>query len=594
MTGLLPLSYLAAEHEYTAGTWQDFTADLAGASITLREFAGRHTAALSFYRANMDPSQSSATTVVKKGDRVRISAKNAAGTLRRMGTFKIIKVQVDIDLSKPVGFRNRVTLQLHGAGVAGVAGVGASKGVATLTELRDVITGAAFEIGGDGFGTGIKTAAGTAVEVASIDTASEFDQIALTRDSNPGAVVFEDPYGTIQIFDSATQRTGTAPLNLTKDNYSKIDMSFDMSSIINVVQFKYLEKIKAAGKPTRVKEHDVTYVNAASRAKYGPFKKKIVTHKKADFAAHANAIFARNADPAQVPNSVTVPMRTAADLLPGYEDGHYVGGKIRITDPTNPALVYSCRVARIVHDIAPDKWIVTIYLRNQDLMATPVPIERMPRPEVANTPDGTVLTAHLDTAAVDGTKLADDAVDGKTIQGAIFKTSETTPRVVVEQTGGIGQILFEPAVSVQDGLIYADGDSTFAEMVLTTHRPTISHKAATMILQTDTTKGPTVEIHGGLTIHGPDNGAPGGRTLKGIDFGLFNGTTDASGLLTIPHDLGVNPVCVQVLEAPGTTRRRTIRVQAITTTNFTVEIYIPTTSAVAASESQALFWLALA
>lgn len=53
----------------------------------------------------------------------------------------------------------------------------------------------------------ISTKTGAYVELVSIPTATEADQIELTRDSNPGVIVFEDPDGTIQIFDAVTYRT---------------------------------------------------------------------------------------------------------------------------------------------------------------------------------------------------------------------------------------------------------------------------------------------------------------------------------------------------------------------------------------------------
>lgn len=422
MTAMLPLSHVKVEHNYTGTSWQDFTADLAGLQVNLREMPGQHTASLSFYRVNMDPSQTTATTVIKKGDLVRIHAHNSAATMRKMATMRVKNVRVEINLKAQVGRQNRVNVTLIGTGVAGVAGVGRSAGVDTMSELSNIITGAPFEIGGDGFGSGIVAPTGSYTEVSTIDAATELDQILLTRDGNPGVIAYEDPSGTIQVFDSASQRTAAPALTITKANYADIDQQFDMSHIINVVAIKYFEKIKVGKKATRIVEHDVVFENAASIAKYGRFKKTVKVHKKSNFSAYATSVFARNADPENVPASVTIPMRTAADLLPGYEDGHFVGGKVKVTLPDG-VTTYTCRVARIQHVIAPDKWTVQVFLRDQNIMHRPHGHSgsRLTS-EVGNNPDGAVLTAHLDDGAVTSVKTAYPVI------GAIGAVAPTTPK----------------------------------------------------------------------------------------------------------------------------------------------------------------------
>lgn len=138
---LYPVDHLKVEHNYTDDSWQDFTGDLTAASINLREFTGKHTALLSFYNATMDPSQvvsgdatgfgdgpfgegdfGAGSAVIKKGDKVRISMKNASGTLRKTATFTVKKVEVAIDLSQISGRQHLVTVNLQGKGITGVGG----------------------------------------------------------------------------------------------------------------------------------------------------------------------------------------------------------------------------------------------------------------------------------------------------------------------------------------------------------------------------------------------------------------------------------------------------------------------------------------
>jgi hypothetical protein len=277
------------------------------------------------------------------------------------------------------------------------------------------------------------TETATFTELVSIDTASEADQIELTRDSNPGALIFEDPDGVVVMKDDdAVSREGSASHTLGPDDYSAIDMSFDMSHIINVVTIKYVEKIKKSGKKTRKVEHDHTYVDTASRAKYGPKKKTVTVHKKEDFAAHAQRIFDRNADPENVPTSVTVTIcangRQVADLLPQYEDGTYVGRKIDIEAPDGT--IYTARISRIEHAIAPDVWQVKVFLRNASVIQKPrADSDRdTVTTEVANNPDGMVLSAHIEDD-IDGT--------GKTLTGAIFQNASGVT------DGGVAGFRFE-------------------------------------------------------------------------------------------------------------------------------------------------------
>jgi hypothetical protein len=438
---------MLVEHEYSAGNWQDFTGGIVTASVNLREFEGRHSALLTFYNADMDPAQSSSSRVIKKGDRVRIHANNNAGTRRKMATMLVTKVNTAIDLKKPPGRRYLVTVQLHGQGVAGVAGVGSASGVDNITDLSNTITGAAYEIGGDGFGSGRTTPSGSYVEVAYSEVASEADQILTTRDSNPGTVVFEDPDARIQIFDSAVHRTGAPSLTIDSADYSDIDMTFDMSHIVNVLTVKYLEKIKGtANKPTRVVEHDHVYVDSSSKAKYGPFKKTHVVHKKSDFAAYAAGVFARNADPAKVPRSVTIPIRRMVELLPGYQDGFYVGNKVNIVSP-NGATTYVCRVSRITHSITNKRWLVQVFLRHPDV------VKHRRRPHgtnAANNPDGAVLGAHIDDDAVDSRVIAPGAVTSVELATAV-NTAISTAQTTANAKNAVHYSTLSPTGTPADG-----------------------------------------------------------------------------------------------------------------------------------------------
>jgi hypothetical protein len=435
MSAFLPVDHLIFEHNYTGSTWRDFTAGVVSASITLREFTGQHTIQLVVFDELMDPSQSDLSKVVKDGDKIRVFAENAAGVSRKMATFRVRgQVKVELDLTRPPGRQSRLTFSARGTGISGVGGVGASSAVGAddVEELSNIITAAPFEIGGDGFGSGITAPTGSFTESAVVNEASELDLIALSRDSNPGTVVFEDPDGTIQIFDSKTQRTGAATWTIGPENYSKIDQRFDSSHVINVLTIRYVEKVKTGAGHTKKVEHDHTFKDDASVAKYGPKKKTVTVHKKVDWSDYADKVFEANADPDVVPLSVTIPIRAVEELLPGYADGAYVGNKVTIVAPDG-VTSYSCRVSRISHQITSRLWLVQVFLRNQDVIQRPRTKSAAVDTEVGNNPDGTILTAHLDEEAVTTSKIADEAVD----EDKIADGSVTNPKLGTDVTDAI-------------------------------------------------------------------------------------------------------------------------------------------------------------
>lgn len=390
-----PWEHVKVEHNYTGSTWFDFTLDCVRVQTTLREFTGKHTATLSFYNPDMDPSQGDGTQVIRKGDKVRISAKNSSGTFRKMATFRVAKdgVSVAIDLTKPSGRQNLVTVNLEGVGITGVGGSAGGSGVATLSELSNTIEGAAFEINGEGDGSGITAPDGDFTEVSDNDAATEFDQIVLTRDSRPGTLVYEDPEGTIQIFNSATHQTGAATLEIAPANYSHIDMAIDMSHVVNVLKLKKVSKVKAGKKGSAVAVISTKFKDQDSIDKFGKCRKVLTIHGRQDFDDYAAEVFAKNADPDPVPTSVTIPIREAGELLGGYEDGVYVTKKCTVEIPDGT--VYACRVKRITHTITPKLWTVQVFLRGQDVMQSPreeksAALGGGAATEVANNPDGSI------------------------------------------------------------------------------------------------------------------------------------------------------------------------------------------------------------
>lgn len=140
MSLFTPYDHMKVEH-YNGGTWNDFTADLTGFRLVLREFTGRHSGSLSFYNDTMNPALTNdldtgfgegpfgegpfgeGSSVVKKGDKVRIFMDNPSGDSRKVATMKITKVSTsNQDFTRPVGRQSQVTIDLIGTGIGGVGG----------------------------------------------------------------------------------------------------------------------------------------------------------------------------------------------------------------------------------------------------------------------------------------------------------------------------------------------------------------------------------------------------------------------------------------------------------------------------------------
>jgi hypothetical protein len=123
MTAFLPVDHMKVEHNYSGSNWQDFTGDLTALSLVLREFTGKHSGQASFFNDAMNPALSSGTKVVKKGDKIRIHMRNAAGTSRKVATMKVAKVATsNQDFTQPEGRQVKVTIDLIGTGITGVGG----------------------------------------------------------------------------------------------------------------------------------------------------------------------------------------------------------------------------------------------------------------------------------------------------------------------------------------------------------------------------------------------------------------------------------------------------------------------------------------
>lgn len=185
-----------------------------------------------------------------------------------------------------------------------------SNGVGTIAELPAVLLGAGVPWSVNGSTDAFDP--DDAVIVAINDSASALDQVAITRDSVQG-YAWIDRAGTVQAWD-ADQIPATVVLEVDEDDYSDLNVDFDLGRLINSVIVR-LSRINPGTGDTEEVEYG-PYDDPASirewRTRRAEFRVQGIDD--ADIPAFAAAVLAANATPARRINEVTLPLRTVAEV----------------------------------------------------------------------------------------------------------------------------------------------------------------------------------------------------------------------------------------------------------------------------------------
>lgn len=314
--------------------------------------------------ASLDPATAS---LIRPGRKVRARVlNNATGLWDVLVAAVLDKGKVSYDLRKPLAKQATITMATVDANQV-LANTNRPDGVATISALPYVLEGARIPWNVNGSGNQV-----AAATVASKnESASALDQVVLARDSDLG-YAWVTKEGVLTAYtDRTLDYYGTGTPLLDESVYSGLDVTFDADDCVNEVLVTFKRYTANTGNVEEVVFGP--YRDAASIAEWGVHQATFTVHGIAEAAipAYAASILAANAQPARRINSVSIPIRTTADLIRtrALIDLY---AKVRVTN-TDKALDQTLRVTRIQHDITPRRWNLVLGFDQVSTVAKPIP-----------------------------------------------------------------------------------------------------------------------------------------------------------------------------------------------------------------------------
>jgi hypothetical protein len=238
-----------------------------------------------------------------------------------------------------------------------LAGHRRPQGVAAIDDLPFVLEGAGVPWNVNG---NVDQLATNPAAVSESENATALDQVALTRDSTAGHA-WVDRHGVCVATDAAA---GASVRTLDEPRYSDLAVGFSSEECINAV---VIEALGATGETLTYGP----YEDATSIAQWGRRERRFTVHglTPAEVATLGQTILTRNANPGVTVQSVTLPMRTTADLVDAIRDL----GEIVTVSNTAKGLAPTLRVTGVEHtiDSEPAKWLTTLRFATSDSVAAP-------------------------------------------------------------------------------------------------------------------------------------------------------------------------------------------------------------------------------
>lgn len=234
------------------------------------------------------------------------------------------------------------------------------------------------------------------------------------------------PAGEQHWFDEVSMRAVLDVPVIAEADYSEVDTSFSTSRVINEVTVKLLRPNLATGETVEVPYGP--YRDQASIDRWKAASTEVTVHGIADtpaaVQAYASRILAANATPAVRVSSVTMPVRSSADLTAAKAFAELYS----LVDVRNAAkgINQRCRVVSVEHSTTPRGWQVTLGFQSQGGVATPTqapPVQRLPSEE----PAAPLTQAGLDVVAIS----AINVVYSKRVTFPTPYPAGTLPAVVV-------------------------------------------------------------------------------------------------------------------------------------------------------------------
>lgn len=174
----------------------------------------------------------------------------------------------------------------------------------------------------------------------------------------------------IHYLDSVSLSLVETNHTLSESVYSDLDLSFTSEQCINSVAVKRLTWDPENPTKTVEATHG-SYEDATSVAEWGRRSAEFTVHgiAESEVPAYAAKILARNAHPVVQVNSVTVPIKDAADTSRALMDLGEIGTVTHVAKGINQRL----RIGKVTHRITPDKWLVDLEFSAPSSVASPQP-----------------------------------------------------------------------------------------------------------------------------------------------------------------------------------------------------------------------------
>lgn len=379
---MITLDLARLELQVTPGTWTNITGKTLHATITRRD-GDVGTVQVTNADADLDPTT---TATLRAGRLVRISAKDGSGWAPIFtGT-----IGADLTVTRHPLSRHSVTIAFTAADNIGyLANTPEHRGVAAINGLRWLLDGhgVPFNINGQ------TTAIGAQTVVATNDSATLWDQILATRDSNLG-YAWVDGENRLRVYD-ADQLDTTPAGTLDTSAYSSLDVDFSADSIINSVTVNFQRYAPISGTTTEIPYGP--FEDAASIDQWGRYTATVtyqgLVEDEAAIAAFADSVLARASTGAVRAKSAVIPIRSEADLPWSTLD---LNQRLDVVS-TDDVITWPLRIVGITHTLEPTKWTVTLDLDAATGLSVP---STGPSTGISIVPEGAVGAPQIQPGAV--------------------------------------------------------------------------------------------------------------------------------------------------------------------------------------------------
>lgn len=311
--------------------------------------------------SELDPS---VADTIRPGRKFRLSVhKDDVWEPVLLGTIANAKVTYDL-ANKDQSKRANIVLTATDY-ITDLANTSRTEGVTDIDELPHVLEGVSvpWNVNGNTGHVEDATVAYTA------DNASALDMVGVTRDTQRG-FAWVSRQGILNVYDAAAMSNVAVSLDETIYN-PDIDIDYDTDRCINEINIKAL---RIVGDQTEEWSFG-PYRNAVSIREWGSHSATFTVAappgavlNDAYFASFVNGVFASNAVPQVRVNSLTIRIRSLADLQYALLDLYDL---VEVTNANAGITAQPLRITGINHRITPDQWLVTLSFAANGGIASP-------------------------------------------------------------------------------------------------------------------------------------------------------------------------------------------------------------------------------